>query len=294
MWIGVRQRFRRFSTDLIVTKDQFDDGIEKQHEARRVLQREYYGVASDTPPGLIVGSWGKRTQRRPAVDLDLFFTVPITEFTRFQAREGNKQSALLQEVKTVLQDRWAQTDMRGDGQVVQVRFNSLTLEIVPAFQLRDGQFLIPDTNDGGNWRTADPLAEIEKIDTADRNSANNVRQLIRMLKCWRDHCNVPLDSFVIEMLVASFLPLYQYRLEDHYYYDWFVRDFFQHLVSRSGGYFPMPGTGRVVALGYDWLSRAESARDRALRACDYEQADSIVLAGEEWQKIFGARIPIHV
>lgn len=294
MWIGVTQRFSRFSQELIITDQQFTDGWDKQHEARRVLQRAYYGEATDNPPGFMVGSWGKRTQRRPPSDLDVFFAMPADVYTRFNAREGNKQSALLQEVKSVLEDRWVQTDMRGDGQVVQVGFNSITLEIVPAFLDTNGQYVIPDTNDGGWWRTVDPIAEMQKIEDADQATSSNARHLMRMMKCWRDFCNVPLDSFLIEQLVADFLPTYAFRNHSYFYYDWFVRDFLHFLVARSGGYIYMPGTYDGVPLGNDWLSRAESARDRALRACDDEYKDYTISAGEEWQKIFGPKIPINV
>lgn len=254
MWIGVTQRFAQFNRDLVLTVDQVSDGLRKQHEARKVLQRAYYGEATDNPPGIMVGSWGKLTNRRPPFDLDVFFDMPPADYGRFQAREGNKQSALLQEVKGVLQDRWAQTDMRGDGQVVQVGFNTIMLEIVPAFRLVNGQYAIPDTNGGGRWRTVDPLAEMHKIDDSDRASSGNARQLMRMMKCWRDHCNVPLDSFKLEHVVADFMVSYRWRDESHFYYDWFVRDFFSHLVSKAGSFIVMPGTYDIVDLGNDWLS----------------------------------------
>ena len=56
----------------------------------------------------------------------------------------------------------------------------------------------------------------------------------------------------------------------------------------------IPGTNEVVWLGDAWKSRAETALGYALQACDYEYRDLTISAGEEWQKIFGPRIPIHV
>jgi hypothetical protein len=47
-------------------------------------------------------------------------------------------------------------------------------------------------------------------------------------------------------------------------------------------------------LGEDWVSKAETANGRAVKACDYEQDDFVILAGGEWQKIFGTRIPEYV
>lgn len=87
---------------------------------------------------------------------------------------------------------------------------------------------------------------------------------------------------------------YQYRNQHYFYYDWFIRDFFAFLCGKAWQTIYMPGTSEAIPLGADWLSRAESARDRTLKACDYERDDLTILAGEEWQKIFGNRIPIYV
>jgi hypothetical protein len=53
----------------------------------------------------------------------------------------------------------------------------------------------------------------------------------------------------------------------------------------------MPVTGETIQLGDAWLSKAESAYARALKACDYERDDQDAAAGDEWQKIFGLMIP---
>ena len=58
--------------------------------------------------------------------------------------------------------------------------------------------------------------------------------------------------------------------------------------------FSSPGTYETIWLGDRWRSRAETAYGRADKACRYEMNDWIYPAGEEWQKIFGAQIPLWV
>jgi hypothetical protein len=70
-----------------------------------------------------------------------------------------------------------------------------------------------------------------------------------------------------------------------------VRDFLQYLVNHARGYVYAPGTSELMAVGDAWESRAKSALERARKACDYESASNWIMAGEEWQKIFGADIP---
>ena len=55
----------------------------------------------------------------------------------------------------------------------------------------------------------------------------------------------------------------------------------------------MPGCATEwIPLADAWLSKAQTACDRALKACDYEYDNDDILAGVEWQKIFGPMIPM--
>jgi hypothetical protein len=53
-------------------------------------------------------------------------------------------------------------------------------------------------------------------------------------------------------------------------------------------------TGETIAVGDQWLSRAQSAYERAVKACGYEYNNEQYLAGVEWQKIFRTMIPAIV
>lgn len=295
MWVAVRERFRRFRDNLQITSTQKDDGIGKHINAGRVLERAYYErETSEVPPGLLVGSWGKQTQVRPSNDVDSFFILPSAVKTRFDARTGNIQSQLLQEVKSVLEDTYSQTRIRGDGQVVVIDFNTITLEIVPVFRSTGASFTMPDTNDGGRWKNVDPSAQIAQIEATDLAMNGNVRAVAQMMKHWRNEHNVPLKSFAIELLVSQFLPARGNGDHDTFWYDYYVRDFLKYLCSQANGYLVIPGTYELYYLGNEWLTRAETARDIAVQACHWEYHDYDVTAGQEWQKIFGTRIPINV
>lgn len=295
MWAGVTERFRRFHRSLQLTTDEINDGIAKQLGVRQSLQRAYWGPTTETPPGFIVGSWGKQTAIRPPNDIDLFMQLPAEVYHRFDGYTGNKQSALLQEVKGHLLTTYPQTNMRGDGQVVIVAFNTITIEVVPVFKWDDtGTWVMPDTNAGGRWRHVYPEAENIGLDEADRIGNRNCRPLIQIIKAWKDYCNVPIKSFHIEQLVAAFIRTYQYRDQDYFYYDWFVRDFLKFLIGQYNGTIYAPASNEMVAIGGEWFSRASAAYDRAVKACEYEREDYIMLAGDEWQKLFGSRIPDYV
>ena len=278
----------------MLTKEQVEDGITKATGVTNSLRNAYYPSSNNPPTCIYVGSWGKSTQVRLSDDVDIMFELPASDFHRFSQRTGNVQSTLLQEVKDQLISTYPNSEMRGDGQVVQIRFNTIAVEVIPVFRLTNGQFYMPDTNEGGRWKVVDPFAEIHGINTLDQVSNGNVRALSKMMKHWKREMSVPLKSFQIELLVQEFMTKYPYRNFDFFWYDWFVRDFFEFLLSKVNQTIVVPGTNEIIYLGLQWYSRAVSARDNALKACSYEYYDYDITAGQEWQKIFGNRIPVRV
>jgi hypothetical protein len=293
-WIAVRRRFEQFHGNIVLTPSQELDGYQKRAGVIDCLNRHYYGASVNIENSFLIGSWGKTTTVRPPRDVDVYFLLPAAVYFRFQPYLHNRQSALLQEVKGVLSRTYPSTEMRGDGQVVVVRFSTYNVEIVPAFALDTGRYLICDANNGGRYKEANPWAEVRHIEAADGSNAGNLRPLIRMMKVWQKHCSVPIKSFHLELLAAEFLAQSLWRLNDYFYFDWLLRDFFAYLCSRANSFVVVPETGEVIFVGDDWYSRVESAYHRAVKACDFEQGNYVVSAGGEWQKIFGLDIPLTV
>ena len=271
-----------------------DDGMTKQAGIRASLNRAYWSFSSETANSFLVGSWGKQTRVRPSGDIDLFFILPDAVWHRFEARLGNKQSQLLQEVKDVLGNTYSGTDIRGDGQVVVVPFATIPVEVVPAFRCADGRLIICDTNDNGRYKYADPLAEIAALEVADTAYNNNARTLIRLMKKWQQNCDVPIKAYQLERLMVDFLSTSPYSQNGRFWYDWLVRDFLAFLIGKANAYVCMPGTNEWIALGDAWLPAATRAFAAALLACTHEDANKEAAAGDKWQEIFGGAIPREV
>jgi hypothetical protein len=292
----VSQRFDKFLSNIALTIDQKADGILKHTGVRKCLNQHYHSSNSEYANSMLVGSWGKDTQVRPPRDIDVLFVLPYSVYQRYEGKTGNKQSQLLQEVKSVLSKTYSTTKMRADGQVVVVPFTSYAVEVVPAFRLNSGRYWICDTNDGGKYKETDPEAETKAVADSDSQSNGNTRHLVRMMKKWQEYCSVPLKSFWIELVAIEFMAAWQYRGHSSMYYDWMVRDFFKHLIGKAGSFVLIPGTFEIVWLGSDWKSKAESAYSRAVKGCQYEADESSatknVDAWWEWHNIFGDDMPL--
>lgn len=210
--------------------------------------------------------------------------MPVDVFHRYEARTGKRQSQLLQEVRSALSQTYPQTAIRGEGQVVVVPFETMPVEVIPAFRLDTGQYLIADANGGGSYRTTDPRAELSALEESDRATC----RLIRMAKQWQRHAHAPIKSFMLERLAVAFLESWQHAAAG--YEDWMVRDFFEFMLRYVGGSIQMPGTGAWVSIGDAWASRARTALATAQRACQYEAVNADRRAGVEWRSLFGSAI----
>ena len=117
---------------------------------------------------LLIGSWGKGTRVRPSRDVDILFLLPPSVYHQYQARAGNRQSALLQEIKEVLRTTYSQTaTLRADGQVVLLPFNTMPLEVSVGFRCTNGSIIYCDTDDGGNYKTSTAEAEADDLRNAN-------------------------------------------------------------------------------------------------------------------------------
>lgn len=285
---GTGAKFDQFLANIQLTQAQMDDAVTKHTGVRKTLHVYYYSQAYDGNTSLLVGSYGKDTAVRPPADIDILFKMPWELFDRYNAPTWNGQSQLLQDVKNVLMKAYPSTKMRGDGQVVVVPFASFPVEVVPAFALTSGSYYVPDTHNGGAWTSSNPAAEMKNLTDSNTRSKGNTVRLIRMMKVWKWACNVPIKSFAIELMAVSFVAQWSYFDKSSVYYDWMVRDFLAYTLEHVDGSGLIPGTADFLAYGEEWESKAQSALDRAKKACEYEGSEKDdTLATAEWQKIFG-------
>ena len=286
-WLWVEHRFERLFAAIAVTDAAFQDGITKASRIAGALNRTYWPLGPTEPKGILAGSWGKRTRVHPSADLDLLYVLPPEVYWRYQARTGNRQSDLLQEIKSQLAPTYPNTTLRGDRQVLVVNCASIMVEVVPVFDLANGQFLSCDTKMGGSYKVTDPRAEFAALDVADHRFNGRVRRLVRLAKLWKRSSGADIPSFALELLAVDFMAAWMHSAWD--WWDWMMRDFLSHLIAQANTWVHFPVTREAYWLGDSWKPRAEHALRAAETACTYEHLSWDEMAAVEWSSVFGRK-----
>jgi len=182
--------------------EDFDYSIK---EITKKLNKKYYDNASNEEHCYMVGSIGRNTAIKDVSDVDLIFDLPKEVYERFNTYEARKQGSLLQEVKNVIFERYPNTDISADGQVVVISFDKYTIELVPAFLQEDNSFKYPDTNDGGSWKITKPFEEQDESIKINNNFNELFVKLSNMLRCWKDNIGFKFGGLLIDTLVYNFL-----------------------------------------------------------------------------------------
>lgn len=171
-------------------------------EIAKKLNSVYYNQKNDSSSHMyIVGSVGRNTAIKNSSDLDLLFDLPVEIYHKYDNYKYNGQSALLQDVKNALVERYPKTTIRGDGQVVVLEFTNYTVELVPGFIQNDSRFKYPDTHDGGKWKYTDPLSEKEKCANNDIQSNGIFSDFCHIIRAWKNEIGFEFKGLLIDTLV---------------------------------------------------------------------------------------------
>ncbi|GHF59541.1 hypothetical protein HNQ07_003853 [Deinococcus metalli] len=290
--MGVSGDFESFCGNLIITNT--SDISQRYRTITWRLNKQYYGSESETAHSLYVGSYGRDTAIHNAHDMDMIFTLPESAYYRFNTYAGNKQSALLQEVRSALQITYPNTSIRGDGQVVVVNFSDgMRFEVVPVFAAREGGYIYPDTNGGGSWQITNPEPEMSALNARNLSTNGNLRRLCRMIRSWRRANSVAISGLQIDTFAYNFIIGWAHKDKSYLYYDYISRDFFGYLKNfdRNQDYWLAPGSGQRVYRKGPFESKAEAAYNNSLLAISYYSDDKPWSAKQKFREVYGSYFP---
>ncbi|MGE4282837.1 MAG: nucleotidyltransferase [Clostridia bacterium] len=291
--MSVSDYFSTFCSNLRMSSDTVSTIQYRYKQITKRINTDYRNSSSETAYSLYVGSYGRGTEIWTS-DIDMIVQLPYQTYEKFNKYTSNGQSALLQEVKTVLQKTYSTSFVKGDGQVVGINFtDGINFEILPAFINKDGSYTYPDSNNGGSWKITDPKKEIDAMNARNSETNKNLKRLCRMARSWKEKCDVPMSGILIDTLAYKFIGDWQYKDKSYLYYDFMSRDFFKYLkdLDTKQEYWLAPGSNRYVWKKGNFQTKASTAYDNAIAAISYETNKQEYSAKQKWREIYGTRFP---
>lgn len=247
-----------------------------------------------TSGGRYIGSFGRNTATGWISDIDMLFEMPWSTYTNFNEYIGNGQSALLQAIKNSIKITYPNTELKGDGQIVLVKFSDgMKIEVLPAFKNSDDSYTFADSNGGGSWQKTNPISEIKAVATGDSLTNNNLRHLCRMARAWKYYCNVPIKGLLLDTLAYRFLTNWTYKTNSFLYYDWMSRDFFEYLKNQTENQtiWYAIGSSQPIYNPDNFRYKATIAFNKAKEAIQFQTDNKEWSAKQKWREIYGTRFP---
>ena len=291
--MSVSDYFSTFCNNLKMSNTVVSNIQNRYHQITKRINNDYYGSTSETLHSLYVGSYGRGTEIFTS-DIDMIVQLPYSTYVKYNNYAGNGQSALLQEVKQVIQKTYSTSYVKGDGQVIGINFtDGIDFEIVPAFINDDDSYTYPDTNNGGSWKTTDPRSEINAMSSMNSSTNKNLKRLCRMARAWKETCNVSLNGILIDTLAYKFIKDWEYKDKSYLYYDFMSRDFFEYLknIPTDQYYWLAPGSNRYVWKKGDFQTKASTAYSKSITAIQYESNGQSYSSKKTWREIYGTKFP---
>jgi hypothetical protein len=288
--MGVAENFRAFRDEYILPKATMESISSRYKRITRQLNTDFWNTTSETAHSLYIGSYGRDTAARGVSDIDIYFQLPNNLYRQYNAHQGNGQSALLQAVRSSMQNTYPSTSLKGDGQVVVVGFaDAITFEVLLGFDNTSNTVTFPDSNEGGSWKVCDPQAEMSAFASRNSNTNHNLKAICRMARIWKSQNGVPMSGMLIDTLAYRFIEDWLYKDKSYLYHDLLVRDFFYYLwqTDINQEWWRAPGSGSAVYKTGSFRIKAKDAYEAAVEAIKHETAGEKWAAYQDWQRIFG-------
>lgn len=293
MAFTVAAAFEQFCKNLRFSDDDLSTISTRYHSITKRINIDYWGTSSDSAHSLYVGSYGRDTEIFTS-DIDMLVQLPYATYKKFDAYTSNGQSALLQEVKKVIEKTYSVTNLKADGQIISIPFSDgISFEVLPAFINEDGSsYTFANSNNGGSWKITDPRAEIAAIQSMHTQCNSNLKRLCKMARAWRDKNSVDISGILLDILSYNFISSWEYRDKSYVYYDWMTRDFLKYVSEQPTSQYrwQVMGSNRYITCFGSFQSKAKTSYEKSLEAIE-DETKYPSCANTEWREIYGSKFP---
>lgn len=283
--------FQQFRKNIAVSNA--DDISRSYKKITKRLNRDFWENDSDIFNCRQVGSYGRRTAIDGISDLDMAFELPWSLHEKVEKYSGNRQYKLLSKVANSIRESYPNSEVKVNGQVVEVKLKRYLVEVLPCFKNEDGAYKYPDSNNGGKWRICNPLVEIRSVNEKNDEKNKNLKRLCKMTRAWKNQHGVPMSGMLVDTLCYNFLTNTSFYDDKSYAsYKYMVKDFFSYLVDEGEDkdFWRAPGSKSPV---YKKNGKFVPKAKKALKKCN-EALEDEGEAIKKWRSVFGRKFPASI
>jgi len=284
--------FREYRSNLEITDKQTTLVSTRRNNVVSAIEQV---ITLHQQPSYLIGSYDRNTLIRylSEGDVDVMVVLHYGDNKSWDTDEGTIK--VLTKFKSILDAAFPSVEKRIDRNCVSMKYYEYTLDIVPAFAIDNGSFVIPDTI-RQKWLPTNPIAFAERISAVNKNMNGSFIPLIKMIKGWNREKGFPLKSFHLECLMYDRYKTYTQA----YTYSSMISLFFQNLESYLSNASFDPVTGDRVDTyldNYGQVSRRQkaiqlartAAKESSIALVDEEKNPSIAIG--EWKDLLGTFFP---
>lgn len=275
--------YKTFLKNITLSSDQVEDGTTKYKGVCQCLAKGFFDRDLRDNDKLIFGSFKNKTQVLPMgenQDVDVMFKISEEMYEQYKTRPGD----MLQKVRNILKDTYTTTNhISAWGKVVLVDFcaGHHDVEVAPCLETEDGKFLIPNNySNDVDWEEVDVRAQLDSFKSSNDASCGLTRDLVKIIKKWvRNTPSLCYSSYNITNDVIAFVNVFYPDGMEGSRYDIIVKDFFTYQLNCLSAHLST------------FKSHLETAKQRAVKATEFEEEGQHIEATEECIKIFGDSFP---
>jgi|GEM_PF-1146134 len=167
---------------------------------QQVRVREGLDARLDVANSYLSGSYRRRTLRRPVTDIDML--VVLDAESHGLARDAASASKALDLIFNALSDAYPKTEKMRDSRCIMLQFagTGIGFDVAPVLQFEEHTFWMPDEQ-RGVWIRTNPREVQRLVTEANQNVCDGwLVPLVKLLKTWKRHHDVPLRGFHLEAL----------------------------------------------------------------------------------------------
>ena len=165
------------------------------------------------------------------------------------------------------------------GVLIQFSDGTHNVEVLPAYEMYNREFLIPNTENGGSWNVFDPRTPIKSFQDSNQSSNSLTQELTKMIKAWkRNTSTLEYKSYRIAEDVTTFVNNIYPDGADTGSYLSVIKNFFTYIFNR-------------ISSTDARYSHINTAKTRVDKAYQYEEDGKHIEASEELRKVFGDVFP---